>query len=262
MTGLEARLRALREGGRKALVPYVVGGLSEDWTRYVEAAFHAGADLVEVGIPFSDPMMDGPVIQEGSLRALARGVTVTSICEDLAAARPSGPVVAMTYFNLLHHDGLERVAGRLAGAGFLGTIVPDLALEEAGEWREASAKEDLATIFLVAPSTPSARVRRVADASQGFVYASARMAVTGEAADLGAAPRVVEQVRAVSDLPVYVGIGITTPDQAAEAALVADGVIVGSALVRLLLEGATPESFEEAVATFRTALDTPSPQPA
>jgi tryptophan synthase alpha chain len=252
---LERRLRDLRAGGRTALVLYFVAGLTADWTRHVEAAAHAGADLVEIGIPFSDPMMDGVVIQEGALRSLARGTTFDTVCADLANLSENVPMVAMTYFNILHHYGLERAAGRLAAAGLSGSIVPDLALEESDKWRQASAEHDLATIFLVAPSTPPERVASLAGATEGFAYASARMAVTGEAADLGEAQAVVARVRAASDVPVFVGIGISTPEQARLAGSFADGVIVGSALVRVILEGGDPAETERSVAVFRRALD-------
>jgi tryptophan synthase alpha chain len=252
---LEVQLRALRESGRKALVPYFVAGLTPDWVRHVEAAVHAGADAVEIGIPFSDPMMDGVVIQEAALRSLERHTTLDSIGSDLATLTGAVPLVAMTYFNIFHHYGLERAAGKLQSSGILGAIVPDLALEESEEWRAACDAHDVATVFLVAPSTTPDRVARLASATQGFAYASARMAVTGQAADIGDARRVVELIRATSDVPAYVGIGITTPEQAHEAASVSDGVIVGSALVKIILDGGGPTEVEAFVASFRAALD-------
>ncbi|MGD0054663.1 MAG: tryptophan synthase subunit alpha [Acidimicrobiales bacterium] len=255
MKNLEVDLRRVRDGGRKALVPYFVAGLTPDWVRYVEAAVHAGADAVEIGVPFSDPMMDGVVIQEGALHALEAGTTLDSLCSDLASLSATVPLVAMTYYNIVHHYGLERCAGKLHESGIGGAIVPDLSLEEADPWRGACAERDVATIFLVAPSTPPQRVARVAGASEGFVYAQARMAVTGEAADIGQAQRVVAAVRDVCDIPTYVGIGITTPEQAREAARDSDGVIIGSAIVRRILDGASVEEVERFVAAFRDALD-------
>jgi tryptophan synthase alpha chain len=252
---LEAELRQLRESGRKALVPYFVAGLTPDWVRHVEAAVHGGADAVEIGIPFSDPMIDGVVIQEAAFRSLRLGTTIDSLCADLASLSASVPLVAMTYFNLFHHYGLERSAGKLHASGIGGAIVPDLSLEEAEEWKRVCDQSDVATIFLVAPSTSSERIAKVAAASQGFVYASARMAVTGQAADIGDAERVVGSVRAVCDTPTYVGIGISTPQLAQEAAEISDGVIVGSALVRLILDGADASQVETFVASFRHALD-------
>jgi tryptophan synthase alpha chain len=254
VTPLEERLRAVRAAGRKALVPYVVAGLSEDWVRHVEAAVLAGADLVEVGIPFSDPMLDGVVIQEASQRALKRGTTIESIVADLEGFAGEAPLVAMTYYNLILHYGLDRAAGRLAGAGVQGAIIPDLSLEESDEWRGACAAHDVAPIFLVAPSTPDARVARVAEASQGFIYASARMAVTGASEEVGDAQRVTAAVRRFSDRPCYVGIGISTPALAAAAAQHSDGAIIGSALVKIVLDGATPREVERFLSEFRRAL--------
>jgi tryptophan synthase alpha chain len=255
VTSLETYLRSVRERERKALVPYFVGGLTDDWVHHVEAAVQAGADLVEIGLPFSDPMMDGVVIQEASRRALARGTTIESIMRDLEAFDGAVPLVAMTYYNLMLHYGLERAAGRLAGAGVTGAIVPDLTLEESAEWRRACAAHDVATVFLVAPSTPDARVARVVEASEGFVYASARMAVTGAAEAHGDAEQVALAVRRFTDRPCYVGIGITRPAQAAAAAAISDGVIIGSALVKILLEGGGGADVEAFVTTFRRALD-------
>jgi tryptophan synthase alpha chain len=252
---LEVQLRALRDSGRKVLVPYFVAGATPDWVRHVEAAVQAGADAVEIGIPFSDPMIDGVVIQEAALRALEAGTTIDSLCADLASLSASVPLVAMTYYNMFHHYGLTRSAGKLSASGISGAIVPDLSIEESDAWKVACDEYDVATIFLVAPSTSTARVTTVVKASEGFVYASARMAVTGEAADIGDAQRVVESVRAVSDTPTFVGIGIATPAQAHDAALVSDGAIVGSALVRLILDGADASQVESFVASFRRALD-------
>jgi tryptophan synthase alpha chain len=255
VTGLETRLRALRDSGRKALVAYVVAGLTDDWVRHVESAVQAGVDLVEVGIPFSDPMMDGVVIQEASRRSLARGTTIDSILSDLDELDVAVPLVAMTYYNLFLHYGLDRAAGRLASARVSGAIVPDLSLEESDDWRDACAPHDVATVFLVAPSTPDDRVQRLTGASQGFVYASARMAVTGAAEESGDAEQVTAAIRRHSDRPCYVGIGITTPEQARQVTKTSDGVIVGSALVKVLLDGGHDGDVETFLGGFRRALD-------
>lgn len=255
MSTLDDVLGTLRAARRTALVPYLMAGARPDWVHLVEAVVAAGADAVEVGLPFSDPMMDGPVIQEAALRALEAGTTIDSVCGELAGIDAGVPLVAMTYCNLVYHYGLERAAGRLRGAGITGTILPDLPLEEIAEWAAASDDHDLATVLLVAPSTPSARVRRVVDRSRGFVYAAARMAVTGAADDLGEGRTVVERVRAATTTPVYMGIGIAAPAQARDAAAVADGVIVGSALVRRVLDGASLDDVESYVRQLRDAID-------
>ena len=255
MKSLEVTLRDLRTTGRKALVPYFMAGATPDWVLHVEAAVLGGADAIEIGIPFSDPMMDGVVIQEAAERSLAAGTTLESICAQLSEHRVGAPLIAMTYFNIFHHFGLERSVGRLSECGIRGAIVPDLTLEESAPWRALCDAQDIATIFLVAPSTTPDRFVSLAAATQGFCYASARMAVTGRSQGGGDAQRVVEAVRAVSDVPTYVGIGITTPDQAREATRHADGVIVGSALVDTILRGATPADTERFLRTFREALD-------
>lgn len=254
MKALERTLRDVRAAGRKALVPYFVAGLTPDWVQHVEAAIHAGADAVEVGIPFSDPMIDGVIIQEAAQRALRAGTTVDTICRDVAALAGSVPLVAMTYYNVVHHYGLERTAGKFQASGVLGAIIPDLALEESSDWTRACDDAGVATVFLVAPSTPPARVALLAARSEGFAYAAARMAVTGLSKDPGHAERVVGAIRAVSDIPTLVGIGISTPDQARTAAALSDGVIVGTALVRVILEGGGTPEVEGLVRSFRSAL--------
>jgi len=255
MKSLEKALRALRGSGRKALVPYFVAGATPDWVRHVEAAALGGADAIEIGIPFSDPMMDGVVIQEAGLQALRAGTTFESVGRDLAALDTEIPLIAMTYYNIFLHYGLERSAGRLQEFAISGAIVPDLSLEESDEWASACAAHDISTIFLVAPSTPLARVDEVARHSEGFLYASARMAVTGASGDQGEGARVAANVREVSDIPVYVGIGITTPSQAASTVTSSDGAIVGSALVKVILDGASAHDVEIFVRSFRDAID-------
>jgi len=255
MKSLERDLRALRDSGRKLLVPYFMGGVSENWTEHVEAAVLAGADAVEIGIPFSDPMMDGPVIQEAALRALSRGTTLDSICDDLIRLDAHVPLIAMTYFNVVLHYGLERSAGKLSTSGIRGAIVPDLALEETEPWIAACDDADVATVLLVAPSTPPERVDRLAATTQGFAYASARMAVTGKSEGGGEGERVVRSIRSSSDVPALIGIGIATPDQAKQAAEVSDGVIVGSALVQTILDHASASDVEAFIREFRSAID-------
>jgi tryptophan synthase alpha chain len=251
---LERDLRALRDAGRKLLVPYFMGGLTHDWTEHVAAAVLAGADAVEIGIPFSDPMMDGPVIQEAALRALARGTTMDSICDDLVRLDAKVPLIAMTYYNIVLHYGLERCAGKFASSGISGAIIPDLALEETAPWVAACDAADVATILLVAPSTPAESVERLAAASQGFVYASARMAVTGRSEGGGDGERVVRSIRRTSDVPALIGIGIAHADQAQQAAEVSDGAIVGSALVQVILDGGASSEVETFIREFRSAI--------
>ncbi len=255
---LEAHLRTLRDAGRKLLVPYVTGGLGDDWLAAVEAAAAAGADAIEVGIPFSDPMIDGPVIQEASVRALASGATPHSILTALAGADVGGtPLTVMTYYNLIARAGLRRMASSLAEAGISGAILPDLPVDELDPWREEAEAAGVETVLLAAPTTPEDRLRRIVARSQGFLYAVGVMGVTGERASLAAsALTIARRCKELTDLPVIVGIGISTPDQAAEVCQVADGVAVGSAVVHRLLDGDGPDGVAKLVSSFRDALDT------
>ena len=253
---LEARLRARRDAGHKLLVPYVCAGADDRWLLTLEALAGAGADAIEVGIPFSDPMIDGPVIQEASRRALERGTTPDGVIADLSRLDVGVPLLVMTYYNLFLRAGHERMAGHLSEAGVTGAIVPDLPLEEFAPWEAAARSAGLATVLLVAPSTPDDRVMAICERSSGFVYAVGRMGVTGEQATLAESARqVAARVRASTDVPVCVGIGISTAEQAASACEVADGVVVGSALVRRLLEGEGPEGAAAFVGSLRRAID-------
>ena len=253
---LESHLRHRRDNGQKLLVPYITGGMDDSWLVTLDALAEAGADAIEVGIPFSDPMIDGAVIQQSSLRALERGTTPESLLGELARHELSVPVMAMTYYNLIFRAGLDRVAGMMAEAGVTGVIIPDLPLEEFEAWETAASGAGLATILLVAPSTPDQRLTAICERSRGFVYAVGRMGVTGEQQELAAsAQEVAGRITAVCDTPVCVGIGVSNPAQAVAVCEVADGVIVGSALVRRLLEGAGPEGAADFVGSLRSALD-------
>lgn len=253
---LEKALRAKRDGGRKLLVPYITGGLGRDWLDVVDAVAFAGADAIEVGLPFSDPVMDGPVIQEASARALAGGATPAGIVTALGRLDPGVPLVVMSYYNPIFRAGHRRFASTLAGHGVSGAIVPDLPLDELDEWSTAADPAGVETILLAAPTTPDGRLAAICARSRGFVYGVGRMAVTGEHATLSeAAAGMGTRLKAVTDKPVLIGVGVSSPGQAAEVAGTADGVIVGSALVRRLLEGAGPEGAAAFVAELRAGLD-------
>ena len=231
-------LQRCAEQGRPALIAYLPVGYPtvEGSIAAMRAVVESGADIVEVGVPYSDPVMDGPVIQEAAETALARGVRVDDVFAAVAAVRESGgtPVV-MSYYNIVLHRGVDRFASDLAAAGGAGLITPDLIPDEAGDWIEASDAYDLDRIFLVAPSSTPERLSAVTSACRGFVYAASTMGVTGVRSEVGgAAADLVGRVRAVTDLPVCVGLGVSTGDQAAAVGAFADGVIVGSALVRAL----------------------------
>jgi tryptophan synthase alpha chain len=245
-----------RREGAKLLIPYLMAGAEEDWAETIEAVIGAGADAVEVGLPFSDPIIDGPTIEDAGNRSLARGTTAHSVLATLAGRTWGAPLVVMTYYNVIAHMGHERFAGLAAEAGVSGAIIPDLSLEEIDGWADTADGEGIATVMLVAPSTSPERTVRICDRSRGFVYAVARMGVTGERAEIGdEASAVVAKVSAATSLPACVGIGVSNPEQAKQVSRVADGVVVGSALVRRLSEGAGPDGAAAFVASLREAID-------
>jgi tryptophan synthase alpha chain len=253
---LESHLRSRRDAGYKLLVPYVTGGLGSQWLDVVRAVVDSGADAVEIGIPFSDPIMDGRTIQEASQRALDLGATPTGVVEQLATLDAPVPLVVMTYYNLVARAGHERFARMLRASGVDAAIVPDLPLDELDGWADAARAEQIETVLLAAPTTTDDRLRAICRCSQGFVYGVSLLGVTGEREQLAAhAEQMGRRLKAVTDLPVLLGVGISTPAQAAQAATSCDGVIVGSALVRRLLDGGGPDEARVFVASLREALD-------
>jgi tryptophan synthase alpha chain len=233
-----------------------MGGLTPDWIQHVEAAVHAGADAVEIGIPFSDPMMDGRTIQEASQRALDIGATPAKVIADAGQLDVHVPLVVMTYYNPVHHAGVERFAASLADAGIDGAVVPDLPLDEIDPWAAAADAAAIETVLLAAPTTSEDRLRAICERSRGFVYGVALMGVTGERDRLAAnALEMGRRCKAATDRPVLLGVGISTPEQAVSAAGAADGVIVGSALIARLLRGGGPDDAHAFVAGLRAALD-------
>ena len=257
---LEAHLREQRASGRKLLVPYVTGGLGSAWVDVVRAVAAAGADAIEIGIPFSDPVMDGLTIQEASRRALDLGATPAGVIEDAAALDVDVPLVVMTYTNPVGHMGYRRFASALAGAGIAGAILPDLPLDELDGWADAADAHGVETVLLAAPTTPDDRLVAICERSRGFVYGVSLMGVTGERTSLASqAGEMGRRLKAVTDRPVLLGIGISNAEQAVEAAQFADGVVIGSALVARLLQGGGPEAAHEFVTELRTALDAVSP---
>ena len=254
---LETYLRAQRDAGRPLLAPYITGGLGAGWLDVVRAVVDGGADAVEIGIPFSDPVMDGRTVQEASQRALDLGATPAKIVAEAAQLDVSVPLVIMTYYNVVAHAGTERFAAQLADAGIDGAIVPDLPLDELDGWDDAADAAGVETVLLAAPTTPDDRLRAICDRARGFVYGVSLLGVTGERAVLAsAAVEMGQRCKATTDLPVLLGVGISTAEQAVEAARAADGVIVGSALVRRVLSGGGPDEAGRYVAELRTALDT------
>ncbi len=253
---LEAALRTSRDTGRKLLVPYVTGGLGDDWTEVVRAVADAGADAVEIGIPFSDPVMDGPVIQAASERSLASGTTPVTVLDQLRDIDAGVPLAVMTYYNVAFRMGDERFARSLADSGVAAAILPDLPLEEVGPWAEAADGAGVETVLLAAPTAPDERLPRICERARGFVYAVGLLGVTGERDVLAASATVIAgRVKAVTDKPVLVGVGVSNAAQAVEASAVADGVVIGSALVRRLLDGEGPAGAAAFIGEVRAALD-------
>jgi tryptophan synthase alpha chain len=253
---LEATLRAARDEGRKLLVPYVTGALTSQWCDVVRAVAAAGADALEIGIPFSDPIMDGPTIQEASERALARGATPTGIVSELGDADVGIPLAVMTYYNLVFRTGHRRFARRLVESGVAAAIVPDLPLDEVGEWARAADDVGVETVMLAAPTTADDQLEAICARARGFVYGVALLGVTGEREALATSARkMARRLKAVTDKPVLIGVGVSNPDQAREVCTEADGVVVGSALVRRLLEGGGPEEAAAFVGELRAGID-------
>jgi tryptophan synthase alpha chain len=259
-TGIDAIAAGFAgEGRRAAFMPYMMGGFPDMETsrRIGEAYVDGGADLIELGVPFTDPLADGPVVQAAGTAALRAGATTHEVLAVGRALAERVPVVAMVYANLVMARGLERFADDLAAHGIAGLIVPDLPLEESDPVAEACAAAGLALVPLVAPTTPDERMARIGARARGFVYAVSVTGTTGERASLTEAfGGIVQRAKAATTVPVAVGFGIGTPEQAREAADAgADGVIVGSRLVRAAAEADdAPREVHALVARFAEAL--------
>jgi len=237
---LDAVFARARDEDRAALLGYLPAGFPSrsGCVRAVAAMVEAGVDIVEIGLPYSDPLMDGPTIQEAVDQALRAGTPTAAVLETVAeVARLGVPVLVMTYWNPVERYGVDRFADGLAAAGGAGVITPDLTPEEGGPWLAACDRTGLAPVLLVAPSSTDERLRLISSACRGFVYAASTMGITGARAEVSAvAPALVARTREMTDLPVAVGLGVSDGGQAAAVAAYADGVIVGSALVRTLLD--------------------------
>ena len=244
MTGVSAAFDKAAADDRAALIGYLPAGFPsvDGAVAAATALAEAGVDVLEIGLPYSDPLIDGPVIQEAVQRALAGGVRVTDVLSTVEAVAATGvPVLVMTYWNPVDHYGVEAFARDLAAAGGAGLITPDLTPEEAGPWLDAAESHGLDRIFLVAPSSSTQRIARIADVCRGFVYAASLMGITGARDSVsGDATGLVSRVRDATTRPVAVGLGVRDAAQAAQVAEFADGVIVGSAFVQRLLDAADP----------------------
>lgn len=251
---LESTLRARIDAGGKCLVPYITGGFP-GWVDSLRACAANGADAIEIGLPFSDPVMDGPVIQASSQVSLDGGATPISILHEVRTLDVGVPLIVMCYYNTVFHAGHERFAHDLVAAGVSAAIIPDLPLEESAEWCAAADAAGIETVMLAAPTAPDERLPRVVARARGMVYSVGLLGVTGERDSLSStATALAARVKKVTTKPVLVGVGVSNAEQAVEASKVADGVIMGAAVVRRMMEGGS-----EAVGSFirqvRTALD-------
>lgn len=251
MSGLAAVFDRARSEGRAALIGYLPAGFPtvDGSVRLIAAMCEAGVDAVEVGLPYSDPLMDGPAIQEAVGIALANGTTTDTVLDVVGRVSAAGAAaLVMSYWNPIERYGTARFADALAKAGGLGVITPDLTPEEAGDWIAATDAAGIARVFLVAPSSTDARIATVASAANGFVYAASTMGVTGERTALGArAGELVGRTRGRTSLPIAVGVGVSTGEHAREVAGYADGVIVGSAFIARVLAAPGIDEAEAAV---------------
>jgi tryptophan synthase alpha chain len=251
---IAAAFEVAADEGRAALMPYMMAGYPDRETGLAVAAAYvdSGADLIELGVPFSDPLADGPTIHAAATAALEAGATLATALEVCRSISDRVPVVFMAYANMvLAQGGSREFAQMAAAAGAAGVIVPDLPLDEAGEVRDDFAAEGLALVPLLAPTTPAGRRRRICESARGFVYVVSTVGTTGERAEIPAAvTELVAATKADAATPVAVGFGVGTPEQAAQVGELADGVIIGSRLVRAAGEGGSPRGAADAVASF------------
>jgi tryptophan synthase alpha chain len=254
MGRLEAELRGRRDAGGRAFLPYVTGGYPGVNAGLLRRLESAGADAIEGGIPFSDPVMDGGVIQEASAEALRGGARLTDVLATIQEASTDVPIVVMTYVNPVVRHGIGSFLDAAAAAGVAGVIVPDLPVDESAELEEAAVARDVDTVLLAAPGTTAERLGEIGRRSRGFVYCVATYGVTGARDRLDDTSKsVVEALRAQTDLPLLVGVGIGTPSQAVEVCGFADGVVVGSALMARVVAG-DPDGAVELASSFRDAI--------
>jgi tryptophan synthase alpha chain len=258
MSAVSEAFATARSQDRAAVVGYLPAGFPslDGAVAAATAIARAGCDVIEIGLPYSDPLMDGPVIQEAVHRALTGGIRVADVLTTVEAVASAGvPVLVMTYWNPVDHYGVAAFARDLAKAGGSGLITPDLTPEEAGPWLAAADTHDLDRVFLVAPSSPPERLELISGVCRGFIYAASLMGTTGARATLGsAAEGLVGRVREHTSLPVAVGLGVRDGAQARQVAAFADGVIVGSAFIQRLLAAAAPDDGLAAVTSLAAEL--------
>ncbi|MEI6229308.1 MAG: tryptophan synthase subunit alpha [Actinomycetes bacterium] len=257
MSKLHQAFAAAKAENRAALIGYLPAGFPTvpGAINAITAMVENGVDIVEIGLPYSDPLMDGPTIQAAVEQSLRQGTTIRDVLETVRAVAATGaPTLVMSYWNPIERFGVEKFAAELAACGGVGVITPDLTPEEAGDWIAASDAAGIDRVFLVAPSSTLERIEVVSNITTGFLYAASLMGVTGVQSVSAAAPALVERSRPYTNLPVAVGLGVSTAAQATEIAAYADGVIVGSAFVRKLIDAATPAEGVAAVGKLAAEL--------
>ncbi len=257
-TPLEQLFVKTRSENRAALIAYIPAGFPtiKDCHRVVQAFIDGGVDAIEIGFPYSDPVMDGPTIQAAAVTALNNGTTAADVLDALEVATQAGiPSVVMTYWNPIEKFGVDKFAAAIAAHGGSGVIHPDITIEESDGWLAAASESEINPIYVVAPSTSDERLAKVTAKAGGFIYAASIMGVTGARTSvLSAAEDLVSRVRKVSDLPVAVGLGVSTREQAKDIARYADGVIVGSAFVKAILDAPSLEDGLAAVTALAREL--------
>ncbi len=259
MSRIAQRFAELRQGKKKAFIPYIMAGDPnlEKTVELIQRLSENGADLIEVGVPFSDPVADGPVIQQAGVRALESGCTFEKILDSLGKVTPkvSTPLILMMYYNMIFQRGFQNFFEAIHQAGCAGLIVPDLPPDEAGEISGLAAKFDIGLNFLVAPTSNEERIRLAAEASTGFLYAVSLKGVTGIRSTLPPElPQFIQKIKSLTDKPVAVGFGIATPEQAQMVAGLADGVIVGSAIVKAAVGDGNLQEVQQLAARLRAAI--------
>ncbi len=267
MTAISRCFETLRRNQECALIPFITAGDPdlETTAKALQVLDNSGADIIELGVPYSDPLADGPVIQAAATRALARGTTLEQVLEMLKGVSPSlrSPIILFTYYNPILHRGVDKFLGQIKDAGVAGLVVPDLPLEESAGLIKPAAEMGIDLTLLVAPTSSPERIEAIARASQGFIYLVSVTGVTGMRTEMQTrVGDLLQQIRNVTDKPIGVGFGISEPEQARQVkAWGADAAIVGSAIVKRLAEG-TPEQGLEAIAQFcqslKTAIKNPS----
>jgi tryptophan synthase alpha chain len=259
LSRIEDRFESLRRSGEKALIPFIAAGdpSPEATLLLMQILSAAGADIIELGVPFSDPVADGPVNQAAYYRALNRGVTPSAVLDVVKRFRAGDqtPVALLTYYNPVLQRGCDRFAEEAAGSGVDGVIVVDLPTEEAGEWISSCRRHGVDTIFLAAPTSGPDRIEAIAESSTGFIYCVSRTGVTGTRDELPPdLERMMAEIRSMTPKPLAVGFGISSPEQVRKVCAVADGAIVGSALVKIVAGCPSEDQLSEPVSKFLSNL--------